>query len=97
MLSSSVVSDPLRPHGLWPAGHLCPWDFTGRITEVGCHSLLQGIFLIQVSNLHLLHWQMDYLPLHHLGSSGIKHEVVLIVDGDDGRQGMQGRVEKRLV
>ena len=42
-------------------------------------------------------WQMDYLPLHHLGSSGIKHEVVLIVDGDDGRQGMVGRVEKRLV
>lgn len=40
---------------------------------------------------------MDYLPLHHLGSSGIKHEVVFIVDGDDGRQGMVGRVEKRLV
>ena len=62
---------------------------------MGCHSLLQGIFLIQVSNLHLLHWQMDYLPLHHLGSSGIKHEVVLIVDGDDGRQGMQGRAKSK--
>ena len=25
-------------------------------TGVGCHSLLQGIFLTQGSNLHLLHW-----------------------------------------
>ena len=37
-------------------------------TGVGCHSLLQGIFLIQGSNLHLLHWQADCLPLSHLGS-----------------------------
>ena len=36
---------------------------------MGCHSLLQGIFLTQKSNLHLLHWQVDSLPLSHLGSS----------------------------
>ena len=31
-------------------------------------SLLQGIFLTQGLNLHLLHWQADSLPLeHHLG------------------------------
>ena len=38
---------------------------------LGCHVLLQGIFLIQGSNLHpwgLLHWQTDSLPLCHLGS-----------------------------
>ena len=38
---------------------------------MGCHFLLQGIFLTQGSNsclLCLLHWQMDSLPLHHLGS-----------------------------
>ena len=32
----------------------------------GCHFLLQGIFLTQRWNLcllHLLHWQMDSLPL----------------------------------
>ena len=25
-VSRSVVSNPLRPHGLWPARLLCPWD-----------------------------------------------------------------------
>ena len=33
---------------------LCPWDFPGKNTGVGCHFLLQGIFLTQGSNLHLL-------------------------------------------
>ena len=32
-------------------------------TGVGCHLLLQGIFLTQRLNLHLLHWQMGSLPL----------------------------------
>ena len=30
-----------------------------------CHFLLQGIFLTQGSNLCLLHWQTDSLPLSH--------------------------------
>ena len=34
---------------------LCPWDSPGRDTVVGCHFLLQGIFLIQGSNPHLLY------------------------------------------
>ena len=37
-------------------------------TGVGCHSLLQGIFLTQGLNSYLLHWQADPLPLSHLGS-----------------------------
>ena len=28
----------------------CPWDFPGKNTGVGCHFLLQGVFLIQGSN-----------------------------------------------
>ena len=36
--------------------------------NVGCHFLLQGIFLTQGWNLHLLHWQEDSLPLSHQGS-----------------------------
>ena len=36
---------------------------------VGCHALLQGTFLYQGLNPYLLHWQMDSLPLSHLGSS----------------------------
>ena len=31
-----------------------------------CHFLLQGIFLTQGLNPHLLHWQADSLPLSHL-------------------------------
>ena len=47
---------------------LCPWGFPGKNTGVGCHFLLQGVFQIQGSNLHLLHWQADSLPLSHPGS-----------------------------
>ena len=38
--SSSVVSDSSRPHGLQPTRLLCPWDFPGKSTGVGCHCLL---------------------------------------------------------
>ena len=40
----------------------------GKNTGVGCHTLLQGIFPTQRSNLCLLHWQVDSLPLSHQGS-----------------------------
>ena len=44
-----------RPLGLQPARFLCPWDFPGKSTGVGCHFLLQGILLTQGLNLSLLH------------------------------------------
>ena len=50
-------------------GSLCPWDFPGKNTGVGCHFLLQGILLTQGSNPCLLHWQVDSLPLSHQGGS----------------------------
>ena len=40
--------------------------FPGKNTRVGCHFLLQGIFLTEGSNprlLSLLHWQADSLPV----------------------------------
>ena len=58
----SVASDSLR---------LCPWDFPGKSPGVGCHFLLQGIFLTQASNLCLLHWQADSLPLSYQRSPSI--------------------------
>ena len=58
----SVVSNSLRPHGLWPARLLCPWDFLGKNIGVGCHSLLHEIFPTQGSNPGLLRWQADSLP-----------------------------------
>ena len=54
-VSCSVVSDPLRPHGLQPIRLLCSWNFPGKNTGVGSHSLLQGIFPTQGSNLGLQH------------------------------------------
>ena len=45
----------LRPHGLQPTRLFCPWDFPGKDTGVGCHFLLQGIFLPQGLNPGLLH------------------------------------------
>ena len=38
--SRSVMSDSLWPPGLQPTRLLCPWDFPGKSTRVGCHCLL---------------------------------------------------------
>jgi len=46
---------------------LCPGDFPGKNTGVGCHFLLQGIFLTQGLNLCLLHWHAVSLLRSHLG------------------------------
>ena len=54
LFSCSVMSSSLRPHGLQAARLLCPWDFPGKNTGVGCHFLLQGIFPTQELNLRLL-------------------------------------------
>ena len=42
------------PPGLQPARSFA-WNFTGKNTRVGCHFLLQGIFLTQGSNPCLLY------------------------------------------
>ena len=66
LCACSVPSNSWQPHGLQPARLLCPQDSLGKNTGMGCHFLLQGIFLTQRSNwclLHLLHCQVDSLPL----------------------------------
>ena len=42
VVSCSVVSESLRPHGLQLARHLCPWTSPGKNTGVHRQSLLQG-------------------------------------------------------
>ena len=61
--------DSLRPHGLQPTRLLCPCDFPGKSTGVGCHFLLQGIFLTQGSNPGLPHCSQMLLPSEPLGKS----------------------------
>ena len=71
----SVMSNSLRSHELQPTRFLCLWNFPGNNMGVGCHFHLQGIFPTQGSNPRpwgLLHWQVDSLPLSHLGSQFIK-------------------------
>ena len=65
--SCLTLCDPLD----WIA-HQAPLsvEFSCKNTGAGCHFLLQGIFLTQGSNLHLLHWQVDSLSLGHLGKPG---------------------------
>ena len=45
----------LQPHGLWPTRLICPQDFPGKNTGVGCYFFFHRIFPTQELNLHLLH------------------------------------------
>ena len=56
-VSCSVVFNSLWPHRLQPTRLLCPWNSPGKNIGVGCHSLLQGIFLTQGLNPGLLHYR----------------------------------------
>ena len=67
-LNVTVVSDSLRPHGLWPARLLCPGDSPGKNTGVGCYALLQGIFPTRGLNPGLLHCKWILYQLSHQGS-----------------------------
>ena len=51
-----------------PTRLLHPWNFPGKNTGVGCHSLLQGIFLSQRLNLGLRHFRQMLYRLSHQGS-----------------------------
>ena len=55
--SCSVMSDSLRPHGLYK-----PWNSPGQNTGEGSHSLLQGLFPTQESNPGLSQRISDSLP-----------------------------------
>ena len=48
---------------------LCPWNYPGMNTRVGCHFLLQGIFPTQGLNLGLLHCRQTLYHLSHQGST----------------------------
>ena len=71
LLSHLSHVQPLQPYGLQPTRLPCLWDSSGKNTGVGWHVLLQGIFLTQRLNVHLLcllHWQAGSLPLAPSGT-----------------------------
>ena len=54
----------LRLHG---ASLLCEWDYAGKNTGMGCHFLLQEIFLTQETHVSCIgRWTLSQLS--HLGS-----------------------------
>ena len=68
-VSRSVMCHSLWPHGLQSDRLLCLWSSPGKNTGVGCHSLLQGIFLTQRLNLGLPHCRQILYHLSHQGST----------------------------
>ena len=64
--SGSVVSDSLRPHGLYS-----PWNSPAQNTGLDSLSLLQGIFSTQGSNPGLPHCRQILYQLSHKGSPRI--------------------------
>ena len=66
-VSHSDMSNSLQPHGLQPIRLLCPWGSPDKNPGVGCHFLLQGIFLTQGLNPGFLHCRQI---LHHLSYQG---------------------------
>ena len=78
VISWSVMSNSLKPHGLQHTRFLCPQDFSGMNTEVGSQSLLQGIFPTQGSNQGLLHCRKILYHLSHQGTDcGSDNEVLI--------------------
>ena len=72
--AKSLQSCPtLRSYGTQLTRLPCPWDSPGKNTQVGCHALLQGIFLSQGLNSRLRHCrQILYTTL----TSNMSHSCI---------------------
>ena len=55
----------------------CPWDFPGKHTGVGSHSLLQRIFSAQVSNPGLLHCRQILYQCKFILFCGLKSSAII--------------------
>ena len=77
-VSHSIVSELLRPHGLYLISFLCPWNSLGKNTGVGNCFILQRIFLFQGSNPDLPHCRQIFF--YHWAtkeaiSRGLQHSI----------------------
>ena len=75
--SHSVVSDSLRPHRLQPTRLLCPWDFPGKSTEVGCHSLLENSWL-ELSNKILVTFCFEIVLNFRKGAETLEKLLIIL-------------------
>ena len=83
----SVVSDSLRPRGLFS-----PWNSPGQYTGVGSLSLLQGIFPTQGWNPGLPHCRQILYQLSHKGSPRILEWVAYPFSSGSSRPRNRTRV-----
>ena len=91
VLSHSVVSDSLWPHGLKPVRLLHPWDSPGKNTGVCCLALLQGsswprdqTHICCIDRWILYHWATCFSVMdEETGSEGFYKfpKVICIVKG----------------
>ena len=58
-ISRSVLSDFLRPHGLWPTRFLCPWNSPGKNTGVVAISFSRGSLQTEPQGKPLFSWLHD--------------------------------------
>ena len=93
VLSHSVISDSLQPHGLQTARLLCPCRFSRQEYWNGFPCLLQGIFPTQGSNPVLPHCrQFFYLlshqvsPMSHQGNANQNHNEIPLHTHQDGKE-----------
>ena len=83
--SRSVVSDSLRPHGLY-----CPWNSPGQNTGVGSLSLLQQIFPTQESNPGLQHCRRILYQLSYQESQGGDGRTAVLLQLTEDLSGITG-------
>ena len=74
--SCSVMSESFQLHGLYS-----PWNSPGQNTEVGSHSLLQGIFLTQGLNPSLSHCRPTLYCLSYQGSPEKRQSPIYFMNG----------------
>ena len=77
MLRHSVVSDSLRPRGLWPTRLHCPWNSPLHSHWSGAPLPSRGSSRPRDQSsrlLCLLHWPVDSLPLLPSGVAGLKYK-----------------------
>ena len=75
MLSCSILSNSLQPHGLQHAGSSVHGIFQARILE--WISISYSMASTQGLDPHLLCWKVDSLPLSHLGSFYIHYPFIV--------------------
>ena len=85
MISPSVTSDSLQPFGLYPVRLLSLWDSPSKTIGVGCHALLQGIFLDPGPGMEPLSpvapaLQVDSLPAEPLGKPHVTSSALHMVN-----------------